>query len=502
MARRFSRLSTLALLLGGFTAMSFFLSRSGGADEEDPARRFSLVYNVNNAGYIDVCGCKRKEVRQGSLTRRSSFLRQLRTTGREVLLLDGGSALYPINEKIKPEEMPEAQRKAALIVEAYNRMGYAAMAVGPHDLVGGLDHLLELRKAAKFKMLSANLADADGKLYFDPHTVIEVAGVRVGVFGLTLDTIPRPYLQKWAPGAQILEPLAAAEKAYSELRDRSDLVVALAYLREESNFELVERLKTLEVLIDPYLELGSQKTWLHEEDDWVAMKGDSVFLRSDGQGARLGIVDIELRTPDSQLRDGSQADKLRELVEFGEATDAQKAELADLSNENLFRFTRVSLEPHHLTDPDIDQLIEQWKLGGDPSKAKHLETELPLRDQFLTTSGCEGCHAAQTEFWKGTGHAHAYETLKKTNDHRRFDCIGCHTLGYGLAFLDRTDPGPYRDVQCESCHGTKPEHAKAPKENPFPRIAKENCLVCHNQEQTRTEFQFTSARRRVACPKG
>src|SRR6059036_1237003 len=59
-------------------------------------KKFTLVYNVNNAGYIDVCGCKHKEVRQGSLTRRASFLKQLRATGRDLLLVDGGSSLFAL----------------------------------------------------------------------------------------------------------------------------------------------------------------------------------------------------------------------------------------------------------------------------------------------------------------------------------------------------------------------------------------------------------------------
>ena len=41
--------------------------------EWNSPRSLTLVYNVNNAGYIDVCGCKHKEGRQGSITRRASF---------------------------------------------------------------------------------------------------------------------------------------------------------------------------------------------------------------------------------------------------------------------------------------------------------------------------------------------------------------------------------------------------------------------------------------------
>src|SRR6058998_242553 len=92
-----------------------------------PTKNFTLVYTVNNAGYIDVCGCKHKEVRQGSLTRRASFLKQLRATGRDLLLVDGGSSLFALEDRVKESELTEALRKAELIIEAYNRMGYRAM---------------------------------------------------------------------------------------------------------------------------------------------------------------------------------------------------------------------------------------------------------------------------------------------------------------------------------------------------------------------------------------
>src|SRR2546428_11739219 len=106
-----------------------------------PTKIFTLVYPVNSAGYVDVCECKHKEVRQGSLTRRASFLKQLRATGRDLLLVDGGSSLFALEDRVKESELTEALRKAELIIEAYNRMGYRAMAVGSFDIAGGVEKL-------------------------------------------------------------------------------------------------------------------------------------------------------------------------------------------------------------------------------------------------------------------------------------------------------------------------------------------------------------------------
>lgn len=494
--RRFAPVAACFAAVAAFCALSF--SQTSGE-----AKKLSLVYNVNNAGYIDVCGCKHKEVRQGSLTRRASFLKQLRATGRDLLLLDGGSSLFALEDRVKDSERDEAVRKAQLIVEAYNRMGYRAMAVGVSDLAAGLDTLLELRGKAKFTFLSANVIDkATGKSVFEPTAILEVEGVRVGVFGLTLNTMSPAYLGKVAPGIEVTDPLAAATRAMAELKGKVDLVVALSHLREETNFELCDKLKDLEVLIDPCIQYGNHHTWLKDESEWVAFRGDTLFLRTDGQGARLGVVDLEIRTPRAKLAYGLQVDSLAESVAAGTATPEEKAEYDRLKPFNRFAFTRVSLEPHHRSDPEMDQLIDDWKKNIDLSKVVHLEADLPRKTDFLTVDKCKGCHEKQYENWKTTKHSHALASLVQTNDQHRYDCIGCHSLGYGEAFLDTSKIGSFADVQCESCHGTNPRHADSPKEHPYRRTTKNDCLVCHNKEQTLNEFNFAQSKPAIQCPKG
>ena len=49
-------LAPICLLLVALATML-----SGIAGESETAKKFTLVYNINNAGYIDVCGCKHKE---------------------------------------------------------------------------------------------------------------------------------------------------------------------------------------------------------------------------------------------------------------------------------------------------------------------------------------------------------------------------------------------------------------------------------------------------------
>jgi len=61
---------------------------------QDASKNLFLVFSINNIGYIDVCGCKRKKVRQGSITRRAAYIGQARYHHENLLLIDGGNTLF------------------------------------------------------------------------------------------------------------------------------------------------------------------------------------------------------------------------------------------------------------------------------------------------------------------------------------------------------------------------------------------------------------------------
>ncbi|MGE4631959.1 MAG: hypothetical protein AAEJ47_02870, partial [Planctomycetota bacterium] len=160
-----------------------------------------LVYSINNVGYVDVCGCKRKKVRQGSLTRRAAYIHQARYHHENLVLLDGGNTLFGTDDgKKKDFEKQQLIDKAKVIIESYNRMGYQAMVVGHHDITLGLDQLREFEQLATFPLLSANLVYADDRSpVFGASTIIEAGKLKIGVLAITIDTIPTYYLERANP---------------------------------------------------------------------------------------------------------------------------------------------------------------------------------------------------------------------------------------------------------------------------------------------------------------
>ena len=252
---------------------------NGDVAKSSTPRKFTLVYNINNSGYVDVCGCKHKKVRNGSLTRRSSFLKQLRSTDRKVLLLDGGSSLFSVTDNLHSVNRDEAIRKSKLIVESYNRMGYRAMAIGVSDIAQGLNTLKDITSSAKFDLLSANFYDKKtGKRIFKPYAIYEIEGVRVGVLGLTLETMGSAYFEKAAPQCELRDPLKEAKMVVAEIKDKADLIIALSHIKQESNYKLIKELDSIGIVVDPFIEFQTHRTWIKEEE-WLGALGETLFFK-------------------------------------------------------------------------------------------------------------------------------------------------------------------------------------------------------------------------------
>ena len=106
----------------------------------------------------------------GSLARVSSAVDEIRAqVEHPVLLLDSGDTL----QGTPFEEILHVRRaETSPVVEAMNRIGYDAMAIGNHDFNFGLEVLRRAREQADFPFLSANTVNAlTGEPAFPPFVV-------------------------------------------------------------------------------------------------------------------------------------------------------------------------------------------------------------------------------------------------------------------------------------------------------------------------------------------
>jgi 2',3'-cyclic-nucleotide 2'-phosphodiesterase/3'-nucleotidase len=174
------------------------------------------------------------------LARVATRVTAIRKETPNVLLLDGGDTI----EGAPPEYLQSRRAKfgallakngapdADPMMRAMGLMGYDAMAVGNHEFNFGLDVLRKAQKDASFPWLSANTRSAkDGSPAFPEYLVKSVAGVRIGVLGLTTPNIPGWEREANRPGLTWEDPVATARRLVPYLREkeRCDAVVVLVH---------------------------------------------------------------------------------------------------------------------------------------------------------------------------------------------------------------------------------------------------------------------------------
>ena len=175
--------------------------------------------------------------------------------GAEVILADAGD--------YSQGTVYVSVHKGADAVTMMNATGYDVATIGNHEFDYGYAQLAENMKAAKFKVLCADVLDADGETIFDANTIIEKGGVKIGFFGLETpeaQTKANPKLiegLKFLAGKDGKELYACADAQVKALKEQgADLVVCLSHLGIDgssepyTSYDLAKNVKGVDFIID------------------------------------------------------------------------------------------------------------------------------------------------------------------------------------------------------------------------------------------------------------
>ena len=206
----------------------------------------SSQVTISVVGTTDLHGRIDAEDGRGGLELLGGYLDNLRAAraadGGAVVLLDTGDTFQGgISSNLS---------EGAVVIDAYNAMGYTALAVGNHDFeYGAVDTwddppagVPDLRGAlkaragqARFPFLAANLIDNDTGRPVDwpnvrPSVIVDAAGIRIGIVGvMTFDALSMT-LAANVPGLSIAPLAAAIEREATALRaSGAQLVIVAAH---------------------------------------------------------------------------------------------------------------------------------------------------------------------------------------------------------------------------------------------------------------------------------
>lgn len=138
--------------------------------------------------------------------------------------------------------------KGEAVADVFNAVGYDAVVIGNHEYDDGGDALRALIAKMKMPVLSANTFGADNKLvpWVRPWIVKEVAGVKVGIFGLTTANMHRLAFPKNILGLDFRREVDAARDSVKALKKQgATVIIAVTHIGLETEGQKFEGDQTL-----------------------------------------------------------------------------------------------------------------------------------------------------------------------------------------------------------------------------------------------------------------
>lgn len=178
-------------------------------------------------------------------------------------------------------------------------MNSHAITLGDRDTLLGRKFLTKLRKKAKFPFLVANLVDdATGKPVFDDHTVVTIAGVKFGLFGVTLGSAARQ-APEGGKTWRVEDPIAVAREQVRALEAAgADIIVMLSHLTETGQRDIANRVRGIDVILGG----NAVRAVTHPEHE-----AETFICEAHSKGKQLSIMTLHIW--DGMPADGPLVDR-------------------------------------------------------------------------------------------------------------------------------------------------------------------------------------------------
>ncbi|MBI5479801.1 MAG: hypothetical protein HY906_13135 [Deltaproteobacteria bacterium] len=202
-----------------------------------------------------------------------------------------------------PEQI---KARAEILAKLQAQLGLHGAAVGERDLALGLKELRRLAKAHRLRLLAANLVDETGKPAFEPGYVTEVAGVKVGLLGVT--EVPQPQAAPITEaGLKVQPPAEAAAREVARLRAQgATVIVALAHVGVTGARDLLTKVPDIDVAV-----VGHTSNVIQSP----TRAGKGFFAEAQRQGKQLGEFRLHVIAGQPGFADGGRRRGLVEQME-------------------------------------------------------------------------------------------------------------------------------------------------------------------------------------------
>jgi len=413
----------------------------------------------------------------GGLARSVSYIKafkQRSNTEVPTLVVDAGNLFT--DDRFSANQLPgEVMTKNKWVVKGYGDFHHDAANISYLDL----PYLGELLKKDGFdkrveeypfieRLVSANIHPMDDQ-HRDPvpYVIREITlkrgapgqKLRIGIVGFSEAKPTGPNAKETVyAGFRIDDPFEAAKKVLPELKQKTDFIVALAYM----DMGAAQRLATENPEIDTII--GARQTSSMDEPQHF---NRATITYAYNQTKYLGELRVYVKG------DGSAENQITRYIALDSTIPDDPSALETVTAAH----TEFTSEQNASAQTTATLPKPNALLGGGDSPYVGVET-------------CAGCHEKEHQVWVNSRHGHAMATLEKKNQQFDNECVGCHVVGFQKGGFQSLYTTPqFANVQCEECHGPGREHASNPGKGYGFMATPVGCMQCH-KEPNDPHFDF------------
>jgi 2',3'-cyclic-nucleotide 2'-phosphodiesterase/3'-nucleotidase len=349
-----------------------------------------LHANIYNWSYEDG-----KESEDFGMTKVYSVIEDIRAKNPNTLLVDNGDTiqgtilsddLYNFNLELKHP-----------VIDVMNFMKYDAMTLGNHEFNFGLKMVDKIAEEAEFPLLAANATYVEDDSYLvEPYVIKEIAGVKVGILGITNPNIPRWDGPK-VGDLKFATPVETAEKYIPEMKGKgADLIVVLAHMGYTSEYGG----DGADAIVAAFPEVAAVLTG-HSHSTEKQKVGNTLVGAARNEGRQVVKFDFELLEKDGvwtilesevdiiEVKEYKASEELKEYAkEYHDKTLDFLVDVIGVANENFAPASEIPGIPEaQLRDTAVIDLINDVQLkatGADVAGAALFAAGSNLRAGNLT----------------------------------------------------------------------------------------------------------------------
>jgi 5'-nucleotidase / UDP-sugar diphosphatase len=297
-----------------------------------------------------------------NLTRVVDSLRAVvKEYGDACLVLDGGDEFQGT--------LVSTITKGKSAYELLNLIKPDAVAIGNHEFDYGWPNLRYLlRTTAHFPIVNANITTEAGMPIAKQYLIKSVGGLRVGIIGLTLESLASSTLPENTNGLTIRRYDEVLPKLLKEVHAQSvDLVILLTHIGVEADSLLAAKYPRIGIIVG-----GHSHTPLFEP----IRVGHTLIVQAGSKGRWVGEADLDIDSEtDSVLK-----------------SHAHLIDVRPSAKKNDARAARVVKKLLALVDSSYDTVIgtlgRDWRAGGDYNGNLATFEALALQNHFRVDLGC------------------------------------------------------------------------------------------------------------------